>query len=158
MGAAVGGVAPEQVHVHTTYLGGGFGRRFESDFVQEALETSKAANAPVKVVWSREDDTQHDFYRPPSVHRFQATLGNDRKPAAWTHRIVTPSIVSRAMPQLMQGDLDMEAVEGGMTMPYAVPNVHVDYVMAHTGIPVGFWRSVNNSFTVQEQWRGSSPR
>jgi isoquinoline 1-oxidoreductase beta subunit len=145
MGAEMGGVAPEQVKVHTTYLGGGFGRRFEGDFVQEALETSKAANAPVKVVWSREDDMQHDFYRPASVHRFRARLGSDQKPTVWTHRIVASSIAERAFPPMMQGELDLEAVEGGMQMPYAVPNVHVDYVNPRTGIPVGFWRSVNHS-------------
>ena len=146
LGAAIGGVPPEQVKVHTTYLGGGFGRRFELDFIQEALETSKAVGAPVKVVWSREDDTRHEFYRPASYHRLRAGLDAGNRPVAWTHRVVAPSIMIRVFPALVQGNLDSEAVEGAVEMPYGVPNVHVDYVMTDTGIPVGFWRSVNHSF------------
>jgi isoquinoline 1-oxidoreductase subunit beta len=146
LGAQIGGVAPERVKVHTTYLGGGFGRRFELDFIQEALETSKAVGAPVKVIWSREDDTRHAQYRPASYHRLRAGLDGSRRPVAWTHRIVAPSILARVFPQTIKNGLDQEVVEGGVEMPYAVPNVHVDYVMTDTGIPVGFWRSVNNSF------------
>jgi isoquinoline 1-oxidoreductase beta subunit len=146
VGAAIGGVAPEQVKVHTTYLGGGFGRRFELDFIIEALETSKAVGAPVKVVWSREDDTRHEFYRPASYHRLRAGLDASNTPTAWTHRVVAPSIMTRVFPDTVQNGLDGEAVEGAVEMPYAVPNVHVDYVMTDTGIPVGFWRSVNHSF------------
>lgn len=147
IGAAIGGVPPEKVQVHTTYLGGGFGRRFELDFIQEALETSKAAGGvPVKVVWSREDDIQNAQYRPASFHRFRAGLGADGRPVAWTHRIVSPSIMARLFPNAVQNGLDGEAVEGGKEVPYTVPNVHVDYVLTDTGIPVGFWRSVNNSF------------
>jgi isoquinoline 1-oxidoreductase beta subunit len=146
-GAQIGGVGPEKVSVHTTYLGGGFGRRFELDFITEALETSKAVGgAPVKVVWSREDDIQHAQYRPANYHRFRAGLGADGKPVAWSHRIVAPSIMSRVFPNMVQNGLDGEAVEGAMGMPYAIPNVHVDYVLTDTGIPVGFWRSVNNSY------------
>jgi len=144
--AGIGGVAPEKVNVHTTYLGGGFGRRFELDFIQEALETSKAVGAPVKVVWSREDDIRHEYYRPASYHRFRAGLDARGQPVAWTHRTVAPSIMARVFPDTVKNGLDGEAVEGGVGMPYAVPNVHVDYVLTDTGIPVGFWRSVNNSF------------
>src|SRR2546423_233970 len=146
LAAKIGGVPPEKVQVHTTYLGGGFGRRFGLDFIQEALETSKAAGAPVKVVWSREDDTQHDQYRPVSYHAFHAGLDASGKPVAWTHRIVAPSIMARVFPQTIKNGLDEEAVEGGVGMPYAIGNVHVDYHMPDTGIPVGFWRSVNNTF------------
>ena len=147
LGAQIGGVPLEQVKVHTTYLGGGFGRRFELDFIQEALETSKAAGGvPVKVIWSREDDIQHAQYRPANFHRMRAGLGADGKPIAWTHRIVAPSIMARVFPNMVQNGLDGEAVEGGVGMPYAVPNVHVDYALTDTGIPVGFWRSVNNSY------------
>ena len=146
LGAKIGGVAPEKVTVHTTYLGGGFGRRFELDFIQEALETSKAVGAPVKVVWSREDDVQHDQYRPACVHRLQAGLDPSGQPVVWTHRIVAPSIMARVFPQYVKNGLDGEAVEGGVGMPYAIPNVHVDYLLTDTGVPVGFWRSVNNSF------------
>jgi isoquinoline 1-oxidoreductase beta subunit len=145
-GAQIGGVAPDKVAVHTTYLGGGFGRRFELDFITEALITSKSVGAPVKVIWSREDDVQHAQYRPANYHQMRAGLDANGQPVAWTHRIVAPSIMARLFPDSIKNGLDGEAVEGGMGLPYAVPNVHVDYVLTDTGIPVGFWRSVNNSF------------
>jgi len=146
IGGQIGGVPPEKVAVHTTYLGGGFGRRFELDFIIEALETSKAAGAPIKVIWSREDDIQHAQYRPANYHQLRAGLDASGRPVAWTHRIVAPSIMARMFPQMVKNGLDGEAVEGGVGLPYAVPNVHVDYQLTDTGIPVGFWRSVNNSF------------
>jgi isoquinoline 1-oxidoreductase beta subunit len=147
IGAQIGGVPPEKVQVHTTYLGGGFGRRFELDFIQEALETSKAAGGvPVKVIWSREDDIRNAQYRPANHHRLAAGLDAAGRPVAWTHRIVAPSIMARVFPNMVQNGLDGEAVEGGKEMAYAIPNVHVDYQLTDTGIPVGFWRSVNNSF------------
>ena len=146
LGAGIGGAPPEKVKVHTTYLGGGFGRRFELDFIKEALETSKAAGAPVKVIWSREDDIRNAQYRPANYHKFQAGLDATGQPVAWTQRLVAPSILARVFPDTVKNGLDGEAVEGGVGMPYAIPNVHVDYVLTDTGIPVGFWRSVNNSF------------
>ncbi len=146
LGAKIGGVTPDKVKVHTTYLGGGFGRRFELDFIQEALETSKATGAAVKVIWSREDDIRNAQYRPVNHHRFEAALDANGQPVAWTHRIVAPSIMARVFPDTIKNGLDEEAVEGGVGMPYAIPNVHVDYQLADTGIPVGFWRSVNNSY------------
>jgi isoquinoline 1-oxidoreductase beta subunit len=146
IGAGVGGVPPEKVKVRTTYLGGGFGRRFELDFIKEALEASKATGAPVKLIWSREDDIRNAQYRPACYHRMQAGLDAGGQPVAWTHRVVAPSIMARVFPDSVKNGLDEEAVEGGVAMPYAVPNVHVDYVLTDTGIPVGFWRSVNNSF------------
>ena len=146
LGAGIGGVAPEKVKVHTTYLGGGFGRRFELDFIREALETSKAVGAPVKVIWSREDDIRNGQYRPASHHALQAGLDANGQPVAWTHRIAAPSILARVFPDSVKNGLDGEAVEGAVGMPYAIPNVEVDYVLTDTGIPVGFWRSVNNSF------------
>jgi isoquinoline 1-oxidoreductase beta subunit len=146
VGSQIGGVPPEKVAVHTTYLGGGFGRRFELDFIIEALEASKAVRAPVKVIWSREDDMQHAQYRPANYHQLRAGLDASGRPVAWTHRIVAPSIMARMFPQNVKNGLDGEAVEGGVGLPYTVPNVHVDYQLTDTGIPVGFWRSVNNSF------------
>jgi isoquinoline 1-oxidoreductase beta subunit len=146
LGAGIGGVPPEKVKVHTTYLGGGFGRRFELDFIREALETSKAVSAPVKLMWPREDDIRNAQYRPASYHRMQAGLDSGGQPVAWTHRVVAPSIMARVFPDSVKNGLDEEAVEGGVAMPYAVANVHVDYLLTDTGIPVGFWRSVNNSF------------
>src|SRR5207248_932144 len=147
LGAKIGGVPPEKVQVHTTYLGGGFGRRFELDFIQEALETSKATGAPVKVVWSREDDMQHDQYRPASVHQVRAGLDASGQPVAWTHAFAAPSIMARVFgPGAIKNGIDEETVEGAVGMPYSVPNVHVQYALTDLGIPVGFWRSVNNTF------------
>src|SRR6266571_2042828 len=113
VGAGIGGVPPEKVKVHTTYLGGGFGRRFELDFIQEALETSKATGAPVKVIWSREDDIRNAQYRPACYHKMQAGLDASGQPVAWTHRIVAPSIMARVFPDSVKNGLDGEAVEGG---------------------------------------------
>jgi isoquinoline 1-oxidoreductase beta subunit len=147
LGAKIGGVPPEKVQVHTTYLGGGFGRRFELDFIQEALETSKAAGTPVKVVWSREDDMQHDQYRPASVHQLRAGLDQSGHPVAWTHAFAAPSIMARVFgPGTIKNGIDEETVEGAVGMPYGIPNVHVQYALTDLGIPVGFWRSVNNTF------------
>ena len=98
------------------------------------------------MIWSREDDIQHAQYRPANYHQLRAGLDASGRPVAWTHRIVAPSIMARMFPQTVKNGLDGEAVEGGVGLPYAVPNVHVDYQLTDTGIPVGFWRSVNNSF------------
>jgi len=143
--AKLAGVPLEQTAVHTTYLGGGFGRRSEVDFVTDAVEVSKALGGPVKVVYSREDDVRHDFYRPASYHAFRAALDADGWPVAWSHRVVAPSILARVFPGAIRNGVDGEAVEGAVGMPYAIPNVRVEYRQAETGIPVGWWRSVNHT-------------
>ncbi|MDP2481477.1 MAG: xanthine dehydrogenase family protein molybdopterin-binding subunit [Candidatus Palauibacterales bacterium] len=144
--AKLAGVDPSKVQVHTTYLGGGFGRRAMQDFVEDAVLLSKAAGAPVKAVWSREDDVRHDGFRPASHHVLRAALDGSGKPVAWSHRVVAPSITRVFSGQPLENGLDTEAVEGAVAMPYAIPNVHVDYHDAEVGVPVWFWRSVNNSF------------
>jgi isoquinoline 1-oxidoreductase beta subunit len=136
---------PEAVHIHTTYLGGGFGRRPEQDFVTDALETSKAVGAPVQVTWSREDDMQHDFYRPASYSRFTAGLDADGWPFVWTNRIVCPSIFARVFPGNVKNGVDRTAVEGANDIAYAIPNILVECQLTETGVPVGFWRSVGHS-------------
>jgi isoquinoline 1-oxidoreductase beta subunit len=146
LGAKIGGVSQDKVLVHTTYLGGGFGRRIEKDFVADALEASKAVKAPVKVIYSREDDMQHDFYRCASRHQLRATLDAKGAPTLWTHRVAAPSSMVRFWPEALDHGYDAELVEGAMAMPYAIPNVLVDSLNVDTGIPVGFWRSVNNSY------------
>lgn len=138
------GIARERVTVHTTYLGGGFGRRFEVDFVLDAVALSRAAAAPVKVIWSREDDLAHDFYRPAAVHRLQAAL-DDNTPSAWQHRIASPSIQRRLAPDTVKAGIDRTVVEGVRELPYAIPNVAVDCALVEVGVPVGYWRSVGNS-------------
>jgi isoquinoline 1-oxidoreductase subunit beta len=141
--AQLTGIPESKVNVITTYLGGGFGRRFELDFVQDAVEASKAMKAPVKVIYSREDDIQHDFYRPATYNRLAAALNDTGAPVAWTHRIVGPSILARFGP--LEKGIDGSSVEAAVDMPYAVPNVKVEWVRAEPGIPIGFWRSVGNS-------------
>lgn len=145
--AKIAGVPQDKVVVHTTQLGGGFGRRFEQDFVSDAVRVSKALGAPVKLIWSREEDMTHDYYRPAAYSVLRGGIGKDGLPVAWTQRIVAPSILSRVMPGRLHGGIDPSAVEGAVGMPYAVPNVEVDYVMENTAVPVGFWRSVGNSYT-----------
>ncbi len=141
--ADAAGLKPEAVFIHTTFLGGGFGRRFEADFVREAVEISKAIGGPVKVTWSREDDIQHDYYRPASYARFTAGLDADGWPVAWMNRIACPSIMARFGP--LKNNFDPRSVEICDSIPYAIPNILVDYQVADAGIPVGFWRSVGAS-------------
>ncbi|MDE2120749.1 MAG: xanthine dehydrogenase family protein molybdopterin-binding subunit [Betaproteobacteria bacterium] len=141
------GLPPHAVHVHTTLLGGGFGRRFEQDFVAQAVELSKQAGRPVKVVWTREDDTRHDFYRPANLHRLRAVLDAGGRVQAWTHQIVGPSIFSRVFPQYVKDGIDDTSVQGAVKLPYALPNAQTRYVMCNTPVPVGFWRSVGHSIT-----------
>ncbi|MDR3749005.1 MAG: xanthine dehydrogenase family protein molybdopterin-binding subunit, partial [Acidobacteriota bacterium] len=143
--AKIAGLKPEQVNIRTTYLGGGFGRRAEQDFVIEAVEISQTAGVPVQVTWSREDDMQHDFYRPASYSRFEAGLDAEGWPVAWSNRIACPSIMSRFFPGSVKNGLDGSSVEGAAELPYAIPNILVDYQLTETGVPVGFWRSVGNS-------------
>lgn len=146
------GLRPEQITVHTTYLGGGFGRRFERDVVDEALILSKAAGRPVKVVWTREEDMQNDFYRPMNATRIRAALDEQGAIAAWSQTIVCPSIFARVFPQTMANGIDSAAVEGLANMEYAIPNLRIVYVRYDPPVPVGFWRSVgssHNAFTVE---------
>lgn len=150
--AQLTGLPLSAVHVHTTHVGGGFGRRAEVDFVAEAVEASQAAGAPVKVVWSREEDIRHGFFRPFSYHMLRAGLGADGKPVAWMHRIVCQSIMLRSMPQWVVNGIDPTSVEGAIDQPYDLPNFLVDYHHQETPVPVGFWRSVGysqNSFVFE---------
>ncbi len=143
--AKICGLKPENVFIHSTFLGGGFGRKAGTDFVMEAVETSKAIGAPVKLTWSREDDMQHDFYRPASYAKMAGAVGPDGWPTAWTTRIACSSIMEAWFPGSTKNDLDPTSVEGVANLPYSIPNIHVDYVRTEPGIPVGFWRSVGAS-------------
>jgi isoquinoline 1-oxidoreductase beta subunit len=142
--AKVAGVPKAKVNVHTTFLGGGFGRRAEVDFVVDAVECSKAAGVPVKVIWTREDDTQHDFYRPASLVKFRAGIKGGQL-VALSARIVSPSIMMGHFPAFVQNGVDASSVEGIADSPYAIPHFAVDYHMTDVGVPVGFWRSVGHS-------------
>ncbi len=143
--AKICGLKPENAFIHTTYLGGGFGRKAGTDFVIEAVETSKALGRPVKVTWSREDDTQHDYYRPASYAKLAGGIGADGWPVAWTTRVACSSIMEAWFPGSTKNNLDPTSVEGVANLPYSIPNIQVDYVRTEPGIPVGFWRSVGNS-------------
>jgi isoquinoline 1-oxidoreductase beta subunit len=147
--AKLTGLPPERIRVHTTLLGCGFGRRAEVDFVREAVEIAQAVGAPVKVVWTREDDMGHDFYRPASHNRLVAMLDESGTPVGWQHRIVGPSIMTRWFPDAVKNGVDSSSVEGASDLPYAIPHIQVDYVMEDPGVPVGFWRSVGSS---QNAW------
>jgi len=137
------GFKPEQIKVHVTMLGGGFGRRANPDFALEAVQLSKAVGAPVKVQWTREDDMQHDFYRPASFHKISAGIDADKNVVAWHHRIAAPSIEAYFEPKTAKPH-DSET-EGIADMPYDVPNFRTDFALAQSGVPRGWWRSVEHS-------------
>ncbi len=154
MAAAAGGVPPERVVVHTTYLGGGFGRRLEGDFVPAAVEAMKAVGRPVKLVWTREDDTTHDLYRPAAVQRCTAGFDTSGALTAWKFEICAPSPLARWAPAVFEQllGLDPFSVEAAANYPYAVPNVRVTYLQQELGLDVGFVRSVShatNCFAVE---------
>ncbi len=139
--AKAAGLEPDQVQIHTTLLGGGFGRRANpvSDFVVEAVEVAKAVRQPVKVVWTREDDTRGGFYRPMWYDRIEAGLDSSGAPVAWHHRLVGQSILTGTPFEkfLVKEGIDETSVEGAADTPYAIP----------VGVPVLWWRSVGHSHT-----------
>jgi isoquinoline 1-oxidoreductase beta subunit len=141
--ATTAGLDPAKVTVHTTLLGGGFGRRFETDFTIEAAELAlKTGGKPVKVVWSREDDIQHDVYRPASTNAVAAALDANGRIVAYQSTIASPSILRRVFPNAVpKGGVDRISVNGVANLLYDVPNLTVDYHEHDTGIPVGFWRA-----------------
>jgi isoquinoline 1-oxidoreductase beta subunit len=143
-GARLTGLPPEKVVVHTTLLGGGFGRRGELDFIVDAVETAKAVGVPVKVMWTREDDIQHGFYRPATYNVFRAALDQNGMPVAWWSRVVGPGILIQKG-RAAQGVIDAAAMEGVRNFPYDIPNVRVEWVNKDLGVPLGFWRSVGPS-------------
>ena len=149
--AHVVGLAPEKVQLHTTLLGGGFGRRANpnSDFVVEAAHVAKVAKAPVKVIWTREDDIRGGWYRPMWHDRFAAGLDASGNPTAWTHTIVGQSIMMGtpfAAFTIKEG-VDSTSVEGASDILYGIPNLQVDLHTPTIGVPVQWWRSVGHSHT-----------
>jgi isoquinoline 1-oxidoreductase beta subunit len=135
---------PEKVTVHTTLMGGGFGRRYQGDFIMEAAQVSKEVGAPVQLVWTREDDMQHDFYRPAASHRLSATLDDRGSPAAWFHRMASTSISAFWDPP-DKAKPESSEIGGAVNVPYAIPNVRMEYTPAKTRVPVAWWRSVEHS-------------
>ncbi len=148
--AEVAGLKPEQVEIHTMFLGGGFGRRANpgSDFVREAVEAAKAVKAPVKVMWTREDDIQGGYYRPMWYDRIAAGLDEKGAIVAWTHTIVGQSILAGTpFAAMIQGGIDSSSTEGAADLPYSIPNLQVDLHSPTVGVPVLWWRSVGHSHT-----------
>lgn len=137
--AKITGLAPDKVEIHTLFLGGGFGRRGGTDFITEAVEISKAVGAPVKLTWSREDDMQHDLYRPASYTTFKGGLDAKGEPVAFESRVACPSFAG------MSNGVDRAAVEGIADLVYDVPNIQVEYHQGEPGIPTTYWRSVGYS-------------
>jgi len=129
--AQILGLPLDKVAVHVTLMGGGFGRRLNPDFGIDAVRVAKAIGKPVQVVWTREDDTRHDWYRPMTLNILKAGLDKDGRPVAWMHRIAGPS--SRGL------------VTGGSTPPYDIPNFLIESHILETGVPIGAWRSVGPS-------------
>lgn len=153
--ARILGLKPEQVKLHTTYLGGGFGRKAnpQTDFVSEAAHVAKAARAvgvkqPIKVIWTREDDTGGGYYRPMWYDRIAAGLDKEGHPVAWLHTIVGQSILEETpFTRMIKEGVDQTSVEGAQDIPYAIPNIHVDLHSPKIGVPVQWWRSVGHSHT-----------
>jgi isoquinoline 1-oxidoreductase beta subunit len=150
--AQAAGLPPEKVFVHTTFLGGGFGRRLDVDFIPAAVEAAKAAGKPVKLLWTREDDTTHDKYRPPARNTCAAALDAQGNLTTFKLQLVAPSITARWAPAAVKEIVDPFSIEAAHNYPYAAANVRVDYVRHEIGIDVGYWRSVShalNCFTVE---------
>jgi isoquinoline 1-oxidoreductase beta subunit len=147
--AKVTGLPLDKVVVHNHLIGGGFGRRLEADGVTRAVEIAKHVDGPVKVVWTREEDIQHDMYRPYWLDRMSAGLDAKGMPVAWNHRFAGSSVIARWLPPGFKNGLDPDTTEGAIDLAYALPNMHVEYVRVEPpGIPTAFWRSVGPSHNV----------
>ncbi|HOX20470.1 MAG TPA: xanthine dehydrogenase family protein molybdopterin-binding subunit [Gemmatimonadales bacterium] len=161
--AATGaGVSTSDVTINTTFLGGGFGRRLEVDYVGEAARIARELDRPVQVIWSREDDMRHDFFRPVAAHALTAALGGDGLPLAWRQSVATPSVARHWVPWIpawalnlggvFEHGADIVALEGSLVLPYRVPNRLLDWRELVVPVPVGYWRSVghsHNTFAVE---------
>jgi len=151
--AKITGLPVEKVKVHNHYLGGGFGRRLEVDSVIQAVEFAKLAKGPLKVIWTREEDIQHDMYRPYYYDRLSAKLDDKGMPTAWFHRVTGSSIMARFAPPMVKNGVDPDAVEGAADLQYTIPDMRVEYVRHEPpGVPTAFWRGVgptHNIFVVE---------
>src|SRR5215469_10540137 len=147
--AQVADLPVDKVTVHNHLLGGGFGRRLEADMVASAVRIAQHVDGPVKVVWTREEDIQHDMYRPYFFDRISAGLDEKGMPVAWNHRFAGSSILARWLPPTFKNGLDPDTTDGAIDLVYALPNMHVEYLRVEPpGIPTAFWRSVGPSHNV----------
>ena len=151
--AEVTGLPLSKVTVHNHYLGGGFGRRLEFDYVPQAVRIAKQVEGPVKVIWTREEDIQHDVYRPYYYDRIAAAVDARGQPTAWTHRIVGPAILARWAPPAFKDGIDPDAVDGAAQLLYDIPAIRVEYVRHEEPVlNTGFWRGVgvtHNTFVIE---------
>jgi len=151
--AQVTGFPLEKVVVHNFLLGGGFGRRLEFDYVTQAVRIAKQVEGPVKVIWTREEDVQHDVYRPYYYDRIAAGLDARGQPIGWTHRLVGPSILARWAPPAFKDGLDGDALDGATDVLYNIPAIRVEYVRHEEPVlNTGFWRGVgvtHNTFVIE---------
>src|SRR5260221_11869825 len=147
--AQTAGLPLEKVVVHNHLIGGGFGRRLETDGVTRAVQIAQHVDGPVKVVWTREEDIQHDMYRPYFFDRISAGLDGEGMPVAWNHRFAGSSGIARWIPPVFNNGLDPDTTEGAIDLVYALPNMHVENLRVEPpGIPTAFWRSVGPSHNV----------
>jgi isoquinoline 1-oxidoreductase beta subunit len=147
--AKVSGLPLDKVVVHNHLIGGGFGRRLDTDGVERAVQIAKQVDGPVKVVWTREEDIQHDMYRPYWVDRLSAGLDAKGKPVAWINRFAGSSVIARWLPPGFKDGLDADSTEGAIDLTYGFPNLRVEYRRVEPpGIPTAFWRSVGPSHNV----------
>jgi isoquinoline 1-oxidoreductase beta subunit len=151
--ARVTGLSLEKVVMHNQYIGGAFGRRLEVDYVTQAVSIAKQVEGPVKVIWTREEDIQHDVYRPYYYDRLAAVLDPHGQPIAWTHRVVGPSLFARWFPPGFKDGIDPDAVDGAMDLVYDIPAIRVEYVRHEEPVVnTGFWRGVgvtHNTFVIE---------
>jgi isoquinoline 1-oxidoreductase beta subunit len=147
--ARVTGLPLDKVVVHNHLLGGGFGRRLEYDYVTQAVRIGQQVDGPVKVVWTREEDIQHDVYRPHYYDRISAGLDASGKPVAWTHRIVGPAILARYAPPAFKDGIDPDAVDGAVQLVYDIPAIQIEFVRHEEPVlNTGFWRGVGPTHNV----------
>ncbi|SMF03269.1 isoquinoline 1-oxidoreductase, beta subunit [Tistlia consotensis] len=147
--AQAAGLPLDRVALHNHLIGGGFGRRLEVDGIVRAVEIARHVDGPVKVIWSREEDIQHDLYRPVFFDRLSACLGSDGRPLAWSHRFAGSSVIARWLPQAFNDGLDPDTTDGAIDLLYALPNLRVEYRRVEPpGVPTAFWRSVGPSHNV----------
>jgi len=147
--AKTAGLPLDKVVVHNHLIGGGFGRRLDVDGVVRTVQIAQHVDGPVKVVWTREEDIQHDMYRPYWFDRLSAGLDDKGMPVAWSHRFAGSSVLARWAPPFFNIGLDPDTTEGAIDLVYGLPNMHVEYVRVEPpGIPTAFWRSVGPSHTV----------
>ncbi len=148
--AQVAGVSMDAVTLHVPYLGGGFGRRLETDVIEQAVAIAlRTQGRPVKLLWSREEDFTHGVYRPMGISRFEAALGPEGLPLAWFNQVAGPSLgfdtTDRLLPGMAADVPDKNHIEGAFDLPYAIPNLQVRQLRVPLGLPVGSWRSVGHS-------------